>query len=127
MSTELIVAPGTSDRMKQVAQSIPPYDLIKAYRDARVSFNSNDIVLAIAEGDVQGFTAMTRAVYIELAFRRWTPEQRKIHPLSKESAHKRMKMPADTPAFWLVIESPDSGAIGYCAIGAVYHNEIAAS
>lgn len=118
---ELIIAQGTSEQMKKAAQALPAYDLLKAYREARAAFNTNDIVLVVSEIQPDGFTAMPRASYIEQAFRRWSAEQRKIHPLTKESAHKKLKVPQDTPAWWLVFEAPDSGAVGFVAIGAFSH------
>lgn len=122
-ATELIFAQGTSEPMKQLAQQIPPYDLLKAYRDATIAFASRDVVLVVASGttEEQGFVAMPRSAYIEKAFARWNNKQRSIHPLAKESAHKKMKMPAESPAFWLVIEDHDNGAMSCCAIGAFLH------
>ena len=120
-AVELIIAPGTSDQMKKATQAIPPYDLLKAYRDAQALFNTHDIVLVLSEVEPEGFTAMPRSAYIEQAFRRWSPAQLKIHPLTKEPAHKKLKVPADTPAWWLVIEYPDAQAVGFCAIGAFHH------
>lgn len=122
MAVELFIAPGTSDQLKNLVQRIPPYDLLKAYRDARMTFNTNDIVLAVStHDDAEGFTAMPRAAYIDQAFKQWTDKQRKMHPLAGESAHKKLKVPADTPAWWLVVEFPDSGAVTCCAIGAFKH------
>ena len=42
--TELIIAHGTSDGMKKIAESLPPYDLLRAYREARATFNTPDIL-----------------------------------------------------------------------------------
>jgi hypothetical protein len=126
-AVELFIAQGTNDHMRKAAQAIPPYDLLKAYREAQAAFNTTDIVLALSESAPEDFTAMPRSAYIEQAFRRWSPAQRKIHPLAKESAHKKLKVPSDTPAWWLVIESPDSHAIGFCAIGAFNHVTVAAN
>jgi hypothetical protein len=120
-AVELFIAPGTDKQMKEAAQALPPYDLLKAYREAQTTFNTNDVVLVVSALQPEGFTAMTRSAYIEQAFRRWSPAQRKIHPLTKETAHKALKVPADTPAWWLVLELPDSHAIGFCAIGAFHH------
>lgn len=121
-TVELFIAPGTSEQMRKIAQALPPYDLLKAYREARASFNTNDVVLVVSAAQPEeGFTAMPRAVYVEQAFKKWSPAQRKIHPLTKETAHKKLKVPADTPAWWLVLELPDSNAVGFCAIGAFHH------
>jgi hypothetical protein len=120
--TELILAPGTSPEMKKLVESLPPYDLLKAYRDARHTFATGDIVLAIAtEENVEGFLAFPRSVYVEKAFERWNDVQRAAHPLASEPAHKRLQMPEDAQAFWLVIEMPQQQAVGCVAIGTYLH------
>ena len=113
--------------MRKVAESLPPYDLLKAYREATRTFNTTDIVLVVAAGEnVEGFQAFPRSAYIEQAFRRWTEQQRSVHPIAKDPAHKRMQMPADSPAFWLVVEMHEQGIIGCCAIGAYLQRDAAA-
>ena len=120
--TELIFAPGTSPAMKKAAESLPPYDLLKAYREAAVAFRTNDIVIVVATGDnVETFEAFPRSEYIKLAFRRWNEKQMQVHPLAKDPAYKRLQTPADSPAFWLVVEAPEAESIGCCAIGAFLH------
>jgi len=119
-TNELFTGPGTSDRMQRIAQSLPPYDLLKAYRDARAHFRTADIVLVVVPDEIEGFVAQPRAAYVERAFARWTETQRAVHPLIRESAHQRLKLPLDRPAFWLAVESPQDGSVGYCAIGALF-------
>ena len=118
-ATQLFFAPGTSEPMKKLAQSLPPYDLLKAYREATVAFSTTDVVLVLAVRDNQvvGFVAKPREAYIEEAFRQWTPAQRAIHPLASSAAHKKVQLPQDAPSFWLVIESEEKGAVMCCAIG----------
>jgi hypothetical protein len=123
---ELIFAPGTSEQMKRVATTIPPYDLLKAYREARQHFGSPDIALVVVEGqELDGFQAFTRAAYIEEAFKRWGQKDRELfakHPISV-TAQKRCNVPADANAFWLIIESPKDEGIGYVAISIFLHRE----
>jgi hypothetical protein len=119
--TELILAPGTSEGMRKTVESLPPYDLLKAYRDARATFNTPDIVLVIHEGNDDGFIASPRSVYIEKAFVRWNETQRAAHPLARDTAQKRHQMPVDALAFWLVLEMPQQEAVGCCAIAAYLH------
>lgn len=123
-ATQLFFAPGTTDQMKKLAQNIPAYDLLKAYREARATFNTNDIVLIIADSDPEGFIAKPRSVYVNEAFRKWTQHQRAAHPLAKESAHSKVKLPSDMPAFWLVMEFHEKDAVACCAIGAVLQNQL---
>jgi len=112
--------------MQQLAQSLPAFDLLKAYREGAAHFNTRDIVVVVNNKDQEGFIATPRSAYIEQAFRRFTPEQRKMHPLVNESAHTKMKMPNEAPAFWLVVELQDQGAAAFCAIGAVLQSQMAA-
>jgi hypothetical protein len=106
--------------MQQIAESLPPYDLLKAYRDARVHFRTADIVLVVVPDQLEGFVAQPRDTYVERAFQHWSPAQRAIHPLVQQSAHQRLKLPLDRPAFWLAVESPQDESVGYCAIGAIF-------
>lgn len=127
-ATQLFFAPGTPEPMRKLAVSIPPYDLLKAYRDATIAFNTTDIVLILhtQDGDVDGFVAKPRQAYIDDAFRRWSDKQRQIHPIPRESAHQAVKLPNERPAFWLVIESEEKGAMMCCAIGAMPQAMLAA-
>jgi hypothetical protein len=121
--TELIVAPGTSPDMKKIVESFPPFDLLRAYREARATFNTNDIVLVLNQTNEDGFLASPRSAYIEKAFVRWNETQRAAHPLARDPAQKRLQMPLEAQAFWLVIEMPEKQAVGCVAIGAYLHKE----
>ncbi len=118
--SQLFTGPGTSDRMKQIAESLPPYDLLKAYRDARAHFGTDDIVLIVVPDEVDGFVAQPRAVYMEKALVRWNAQQRVHLPLAQKSAHQHLMLPTERPAFWLAVESPKDGAVGHVAIGSVF-------
>lgn len=123
MKTELILAPGTSPNMKKMAESIPPGALLQAYREARETFRTSDIVLVVNKENTEGFLASPRAAYIEKAFVRWNDVQRAAHPLAREAAQKKLQMPLDALAFWLVVEMPEQGAVACCAISVYLHHE----
>jgi hypothetical protein len=118
VKSSLEFAPGTSEPTKKLVQGIPPYDLLVAYRNAVKEFGSADIVLLIAIKDEEptAFEAMTRSTYVAQAFNN---AAKRAHPMARESAHKKMCMPADTAAFWLVVEMRDKDAVVTCAIGEV--------
>lgn len=124
-TSQLFTGPGTSDRMKKIAESLPPYDLIKAYRDARDHFGTDDIVLVVVPDEMEGFTAQPRAIYIENALKRWSAEQRVHLPLAQKSAHQHLQLPIERPAFWLAVESPQDGAVGHVAIGSIFRPGLA--
>lgn len=120
--TELILAPGTSPKMKELVERLPPYDLLKAYREARQHLNTSDIVLVVVtDRELEGFQAFPRSEYIEQAFKRWKPEQRKAHPCARESAQRKLQMPQDSLAFWLVLEMHEASGVGFVAVGAYLH------
>jgi hypothetical protein len=128
--TELIIAPGTSEGMKKIVETLPPYDLLRAYREARSTFRTPDVVLVVhqrdggfLQNDGDGILASPRSEYIEKAFVRWNESLRAAHPLCRESAQKRLQMPELALAFWLVVEMPEHDAVGSCAIGAYLHKE----
>jgi hypothetical protein len=125
--TQLIIAPGTSDRMKKIVQSIPPYDLLLAYRQARHAFRTPDIVLVVNQENEEGLMAFPRDAYLEKAFKRWTAKQKKVHPVAKAPAHKSLQMPLESNAFWLAVELPKEGAVAYAAIGAMIPSKLVAN
>jgi len=111
--------------MRQIAESLPPYDLLKAYREASCTLNTTDIVLVVNTEHAKGFQAFARSAYIEQAFRRWNNLQLAAHPVS-QPAHKKLQMPMDIPAFWLAVEMPEMEGVGFCAIGAYLHRDLSA-
>jgi hypothetical protein len=118
VKSSLEFAPGTAEPTRKLVQSLPPYDLLVAYRNAVKEFNSADIVLLVGVqgGEVGAFEAMTRATYVTQAF---NATARGIHPMARESAHKKMSMPPDTAAFWIAVELRDDDTVITCAVGEV--------
>jgi hypothetical protein len=118
IKSSLEFAPGTSDAVKSVVRTIPPYDLVVAYRQAAQEFGHNDIVLLIAiQGEEPiGFEAMPRTAYMAKAFNQ---AAKRIHPMASATAHQKMRMPGDSVAFWLVLELRDQDAVLTCAVGEV--------
>jgi hypothetical protein len=123
IKSSLEFAPGTSEPTKKLVSGIPPYDLLVAYRNAVKEFGATDIVLLIAikDGELAAFEAMTRATYVTQAFNK---AARGVHPMARESAHRKMSMPADIAAFWLVVELRDKDAVVTCAIGEVRYEVV---
>jgi hypothetical protein len=123
IKSSLEFAQGTDETTKRLVQSIPPYDLLTAYREAMFKFGTPDIVLLIGAVDeeVVGFEARPRTAYIEQAF---NAAAKKVYPIAKESAHQKMMMPKDCAAFWLVLELEDQGKRSrhMCVIGEVRYS-----
>jgi hypothetical protein len=116
---DLIFASGTSTRMQVLAESLPAEGLFLSYQAGCKQFNTRDIVLVMAGPNSEVLLAANRMAYVDRAFRQWNAVQREAHPLAKEPAYKRLQMPADTPAFWLVVEMQENEMIVCCAIGLV--------
>jgi hypothetical protein len=121
IKTSLEFAPGTHADVKRMAQAVPPYDLLKAYREATVKFGVTDIVLLIAlsRGEVINFEAWPRQDWMQQAM---NDAARKTHPVARASAHKKMKMPASSPAFWIIFEL-DKQHIIPCAVGTYQYDD----
>ncbi len=113
--TSLEFAKGTHEDVKKMAQMVPAYDLLKNYRDAVAKFGTTDIVLLIAihGGEVINFEAWPRLDWVDQAM---NDVAKRRHPIARESAHRRMKMPVESPAFWLNFELDGKHQIP-CAIG----------
>jgi hypothetical protein len=128
IKSSLEFAQGTDENTKKLVQSIPPYDLLVAYRQASAQFGTDDIVLIVAARDeeVVAFEARPRAAYISQAF---NEAAKKLYPIAKESAQQRMKLPKECAAFWLVLELEDRGERrrAMCAIGEVRYETGAAA
>jgi hypothetical protein len=118
IKVSLEFAPGTGEVAKELAQKLPAGAMLQAYRQAKRALGSSDIVLVIADHDPEGFDAMTRAEYKKRALGRNTKKQLDKLPIANATAHQIMKLPEDSNAFWLVIESRTHGPVA-CVIGAV--------
>jgi hypothetical protein len=95
---------------------------MQSYREARHIFRSPDIIL-ISNEYTGATVAAQRSAYVEQAFLRWNEVQRAAHPLVQGSAQKKLQMPEDALAFWLVVEKPEEDMVVCCAIGAYVHHE----
>ena len=105
MTIHLDFAPGTTDDCKRlVQQHLTPNDLFDAYRLARHTYSSGDIVLVIAAHDPEIINGFPRSEYIKSALGRNTRAQLAVLGIANRSAHQVMMLPADSDAFWLVIE-----------------------
>jgi hypothetical protein len=122
VKTSLVCAAGTPDEVKRMAQAVPPYDLLKAYREGSQKLGSTDLILVIAmdRGEAVSLKAWRRVDFVEQA--PLNEVARRAHPIARESAHKKMKIPPAYPAFWLGFEM-DGRALITCAIGSYRYNE----
>ena len=104
MSVHLGFAPGTTDDCKKLVQKLPPADLFDAYRQGRHEFKTSDIVLVVAAQDHEIVSAWPRAEYVKGALSRNNPKQLATLTIASKSAHQVMLLPAESDAFWLVVE-----------------------
>lgn len=118
LTTSLEFAPGTGDVARKLAEALPPDTMMAAYRMAKQSLKTTDIVLVIGDREPVGFQGMTRADYIKLALGRNGPKQLRALPIANATAHQIMKLPVESNAFWLVIQHSVEGPVA-CVIGAI--------
>lgn len=128
LKTGLEFAPGTTDECKKlVGRLFQPGDILGAYRIARETFKTNDLVLIASEQDPSGFDAEPRNEYVRrasgpggvpLLMRR----------LAADSAQTVMMLPADADAVWLVIARGSQAVPVMCVIFATpYEIEVASA
>jgi hypothetical protein len=112
LGTALEFAPGTTeDCQRLMAQLFKPGELLGAYRMARQRFGVSDLVLVTAQQDGSGFEAMVRSHYVGRLRRglgRNGAKMLEALGVVHQSAHQVVRMPADSDAFWLVINRRDA-------------------
>lgn len=98
-------APGTTDDCKRLVQTeFHPNELLEAYRKGVEAYGGKDIVLVVAANDPQDIHAFPRSRYVEQALSRNSKDQLSKLTIASKSARRVMQLPADSDAFWLVIE-----------------------
>jgi hypothetical protein len=99
---DLEFSPGIpAELQKEIMQLLPAQDLISAYRMGMSTYHTRDIVLVVARHDTEIINAFPRREYVRQAL---NDAARKKARVASESAHKVARVPAETDAFWLVIE-----------------------
>ncbi len=103
LNAGLNFAPGTTEESQRlVAKLAPPEEILSAYRQARASFGTGDIVLSISEQDPSGFEAEPRVAYIR-RLRQHGRIPLLMHGLVSSSAHSVAKLPFESEAVWLIV------------------------
>lgn len=117
-SIGLEFAPGTTeDSQKLVTDLYPPEVILSAYKTACVDKQSRDIVLVGSDNspDLHGGT---RAEYVE-HLRRMFGLRSMAFRMCHESAHSITKLPADTDAMWLVVQTKKAPMPIMCVLYAI--------
>jgi|SRR5580700_2995494 hypothetical protein len=112
LGTALEFAVGTTDDCKRLATDLfKPGELLGAYRLARQKFRTSDIVLVTAQHDGSGFEAMIRPHYVgrlRQGLGRNGAKMLATLGVAHKSAHQVASLPAESDAFWLVINRKDA-------------------
>ncbi len=121
MSQEISLefAPGTTQASQDLVQQLSPGDMFDAYRKGRHVYQSTDLVVVVADRDPEAFEVWPRLQYIQRALRRNGGQLSIAH----QSAHKIMKLPADSDTFWLVFEVRQLGVPVMCVIHAMRYQK----
>jgi len=96
----------TEDSKKLVSRLFTPADILTAMRDARMQFNTSDVVLVASDTDADGFDAMPRRGYLDRLRRvlgHRAPRALANMTIAHKSAQKVVQLPAEDSAAWLVI------------------------
>ena len=122
-------APGTTDPCKQlVARVFDPGELLEAYRTKRIDLKTGDLVLVGSDYDPT-LKVVKRLDYVEIIKR--GIETRTGRPgkvpalfevLEHQTAHKIVKLPFDSDAFWLVVARGDQQLPILCAVFATQYD-----
>lgn len=125
LKTGLEFEPGTTDDCKRlVGKMFPPTALLSAYRNARETFKTSDIVLVASDQspDISGGTRMEYAKHLKQTF----GARASAFKMWAKSAHSVMRLPSESEAMWLVLEVRGAALPVMCVIYTTPY-EIAAS
>lgn len=118
LKTGLEFAPGTTDASKRViGRMFQPGDLFEAYRQAKDRFGTGDIVLAASDQgpEIQYMTRLEYGKHLKQIFGARASEFK----MWSNSAQSVVKLPADSNAFWLIVDLHGADMPIMCVIFAV--------
>ena len=103
LRTGLEFAPGTTEASKKViGWMFQPADLLEAYRQAKHKFGTSDIVLAASDQgpEIQYMTRLEYCKHLKQVFGARASEFK----MWSSSAQSVVKLPAESSAFWLIVD-----------------------
>lgn len=108
LQTGLEFAPGTTDDCKKlVGKLFTPTEILGAYRHARQTFKTGDLVLVGSESDPSGFNAEPRTEYLkrlrQVLGPAKAPRAMMALGINHKSAHGVVKLPFAADAMWLIV------------------------
>lgn len=116
--TGLEFAPGTTPQCKRIVTRLfQPEALLSAYRAARDTFRTTDIVLVASDQspDIAGGTRWNYAKHLKEVFGR----RAAAFGMWDKSAHSVMKLPAESEAMWLVVDVQGAELPVMCVVWAM--------
>lgn len=114
-------APGTSDDCKKVVGQLPPTALLDAYRTAKHSAGTGDIVLVISDQDpdIRGGSRAEYARHLRHIFGARAAE----FGVFTKSAHDVVSLPTEEEAMWVVVTLKGAEIPLMCVIHAMPYAE----
>jgi hypothetical protein len=107
LGTGLEFAPGTTDDCKKlVARLFKPSEILGAYRYARASLKTGDLVMVGSESDPAGFNVEPRTEYLKRlrqVLGAKAPRTMLALGIAHKSAHGVAQLPFESDAMWLII------------------------
>lgn len=105
--TGLEFAPGTTDDSKKLVASLfQPGEILSAYKTARGTLKTGDLVLVVSESDPSGFRAEPRTDYLRRLRQSLGANAARTMPalgINSKSAHSVVQLPFDSDAFWFIV------------------------
>lgn len=127
LSTGLEFAPGTTDECKHLVRRLfQPGELLSAYRTARQTFKTGDLVLRVSEHDPSGFEAEPRIDYVRRIKELTGKMPMLMSGVATRSAHGVAQLPFESDAMWLVVVRGTQAVPIMCVVFATPY-ELAAS
>lgn len=102
LRTGIDFAPNTTAACKRQVAMLPPDAILDAYREARKTCGTSDIVLHVHDQspDISGGTREAFKAHLRRVF---GPRAQEFKMYS-ESAHAHMRLPQEAEAMWFVVE-----------------------
>lgn len=127
LGTVLEFAPGTTEDCQRLAFRLfqKPGVVLRRYRAFRQQFGTSDLVLETEESDPSRLKGMTREHYVDSNLRSLGRGGAKLAAVLgvDRSAHQVASLPAESDAFWLIINRRDELPVMIVLFAAPYATE----
>lgn len=115
LARSLEFAPGTTeDCQKRIVGMFDPNGLLQMYSAARRKLSTGDLVMIVPQSDPSEVRIISRAEYVKDLRANLGDHAARTLPqlgVANSSAHKIVKLPEESDAFWIVVVRPQDTPI----------------